>query len=289
VQYNNGCPDGIDIQFSNHEYDTNHGIYYLGYNIMGQRTGTDYYFYPDSKIKEEDKKLTDTLNMPRFRHISWYENGRIKNEYNYTLGKHTHDNPFYYLQKDAYGIVKGWYENGKIKDIGEWENNKLVGLWKYYDSNGKLRKITSYDTNKNTEEVMRYNEHGELLNQKSIKNKQELKKYLVGTWISIEDSNHIVRITNDSVIDISHSEFCIHYFPYRITDTACCSHTKGYSKSIKYFIGEAHPELVNLTPSCVGVTYIDMNYLDLTILDLYDNDAGLCLFFKRKQDTVKGK
>ena len=57
--------------------------------------------------------------------IGYYANGEKKYEEDYTGGKKN-------------GQYKHWFKNGEIKTIGQFKNNKRMGVWKWHSKDTKL-------------------------------------------------------------------------------------------------------------------------------------------------------
>jgi antitoxin component YwqK of YwqJK toxin-antitoxin module len=76
------------------------------------------------------------LVTPNGKRTHFYENGKVRCEFNY---------------KDAmlHGDYKSWYENGQLKATGGFENNHRKGLWTVYSTEGKKLVEREYTDNRN--------------------------------------------------------------------------------------------------------------------------------------------
>ena len=79
----------------------------------------------------------------------FYENGQLKEEFNYKEGK-----------KD--GLRKAYYENGKLRLKTNYKNDKLDGLFELFYENGQLRVEFNYKEGKKDGLRNEYHENGQL-------------------------------------------------------------------------------------------------------------------------------
>jgi antitoxin component YwqK of YwqJK toxin-antitoxin module len=47
-------------------------------------------------------------------------------------------------KREGHSIVK--YPNGRLHYVGEYKNNQMIGVWKFYDEKGKLKEEKDYGT-----------------------------------------------------------------------------------------------------------------------------------------------
>ena len=97
-------------------------------------------FYPDGQVKEEkhfnlkdDKKTLTQI-------ISYYENGKLKNQ-----------TPYKNRRKN--GLYIEYYENQKKLKEGQFKNGFRVGKWTQYSQKGFVEKITTYKNGKEVSSI----------------------------------------------------------------------------------------------------------------------------------------
>lgn len=78
------------------------------------------------------------------------------------------------LDKYPDQIWKTYYQSGKIKSIGEWKENKLTGVWKFYNDDSTLDRKIEYESDlKNGEEIVYFKNGNCESNTVWISNKKE--------------------------------------------------------------------------------------------------------------------
>ena len=97
-------------------------------------------FYPNNQVKKEkyfnlnnDKKILTQI-------ISYYENGKLKNQASY---KNRRKN----------GLYIEYYENQKKLKEGQFKNGFKVGKWTQYSQKGWIEKTTTYKNGKEVSSV----------------------------------------------------------------------------------------------------------------------------------------
>ncbi|MBN2668720.1 MAG: hypothetical protein JXR60_05760 [Bacteroidales bacterium] len=43
------------------------------------------------------------------------------------------------------GVYRSWFKNGYLKMTGRYQNDKRVGVWKWYDEKGQLKYMLDYN------------------------------------------------------------------------------------------------------------------------------------------------
>ncbi|MEQ8324090.1 MAG: toxin-antitoxin system YwqK family antitoxin [Vicingaceae bacterium] len=83
--------------------------------------------------------------------ISYYSNGKVKNEITYKSGR-------------PYGPYKTYYPNGVLEEEGNWQNNRNTGTFKRYHENGKVSQAFSFNsTGKREGKQSYYYENGQVM------------------------------------------------------------------------------------------------------------------------------
>ena len=91
-------------------------------NYNGLKTNWKYY-YENGRIKEEWNENDGQINgLCR----SWHENGQLESEKNYKDGQLVD------------GSYKTWHENGQLKSEKNYEDGQLNGLLRVWHKNGQL-------------------------------------------------------------------------------------------------------------------------------------------------------
>jgi len=88
------------------------------------------YYKGTDKVRFRGNVNKDTLWEGKV--TSYHPNGKIMSVHSYTNGIKN-------------GIFQVYRENGKLYYTGEWESEKKIGSWYYYDSLGKFVKEVSYE------------------------------------------------------------------------------------------------------------------------------------------------
>ena len=79
-----------------------------------------------------------------------------------------------------------------MKAVGNFDNDKEIGLWKIYYSNGQLHYIGEFENGKGSGEWKWYNESGQLLNISNYR-----KGERVGEWKWYNPKNgQLIRLIN---------------------------------------------------------------------------------------------
>ena len=90
-------------------------------------------------------------------HRSWYENGQLKLERNYTDG-------------ELNGLLKVWYENGQLKIEMNYKDDKFDGLTKTWYENGQLEFERNYTDGELNGLLKWWNENGQLISKVNYDN-----------------------------------------------------------------------------------------------------------------------
>jgi antitoxin component YwqK of YwqJK toxin-antitoxin module len=88
------------------------------------------YYYPGKK----KIKIEGRLDKEQKRHGIWesyFENG-------------VPNSTIYYVHGKKHGHVIVYHPNGTIYYVGEYEDDKPVGLWKFYNDKGEFEKEENY-------------------------------------------------------------------------------------------------------------------------------------------------
>ena len=94
------------------------------------------------------KEFTKTTNKREGPAKSYYEDGKLKAEFNYKDGKQN-------------GPHKAYYTNGQLKIQETYKNNKLEGPAKIFYADGKLQAEITYKNGK-SEKTKAYDKDGKL-------------------------------------------------------------------------------------------------------------------------------
>jgi antitoxin component YwqK of YwqJK toxin-antitoxin module len=113
---------------------SNSNIVEVRYNVLNKEMKAPEYeltFFSMGKViakrvYQKGKVLVSEGNIPDGQVVEKYEDGKIKNIFNYKNGK-------------LEGKATGYYKNGKIKIESCYENNNPVGLSKTYYEDGHLK------------------------------------------------------------------------------------------------------------------------------------------------------
>lgn len=87
-----------------------------------------------------------------------YDNGVVKVDMKYKDGKRNGPTYSYYKDgkpwslntfenDDLHGPYQTWHENGQLYYDGQYDHNRKVGVWKFYDDKGSLIKTMDFDAN----------------------------------------------------------------------------------------------------------------------------------------------
>jgi len=80
-------------------------------------------YYESGKLKEQYAVISDTLKNGEYR--SFFENGNVRYQANYTLGKQN-------------GLVRLWYEQGNLSDSFYVKDDRMDGSFVAYYETGEL-------------------------------------------------------------------------------------------------------------------------------------------------------
>ena len=105
---------------------------------------------------------------------SYYNNGSLEYKSSYFNDKL--DGPTYYYSVDGilltyaeyengsmHGISKNFYKTGKIQYICSYFHGHKHGEEKFYHENGQVQSLLQYEYGKEINEMIRWNQNGELL------------------------------------------------------------------------------------------------------------------------------
>ncbi|MCP4521906.1 MAG: hypothetical protein GY827_09505 [Cytophagales bacterium] len=96
-------------------------------------------------------------------------------------------------QNKKVGVWKYTYDNGNLCAKGKFNNDKMIGTWKfYYYSSKKNYRIVEFDTINRTEDVKIYYQNGQLKEKKIIKLDKLNLPVKIGKYESYYDSGRII-------------------------------------------------------------------------------------------------
>lgn len=178
--YSGGKANGIEK-----EYDEDGKLWHeINYN-NDKFNGIWKEFYGNGSLKSETKYQGGQEIITDF-----YEIGKIMSETTFSK------NP--YKNGPVYGITTNYNINGNTESEYPWLNGKIDGIVKNYYEDGKLKSVTFY---KNGKERKIYNFMGQTI-QDTI---QTLHRMLIGKWIDTKDTLHLLKISEDTILEIQKS------------------------------------------------------------------------------------
>jgi hypothetical protein len=125
---------------------------FLG-GCIQQTTPDDTIYYPTGEVREEIYFLNDSSILMK----EYYENGNLMSVSST-------------INERYEGLIMHYYQNGKVKSIGKFHKGKAIGSHSFYSELGNLNVKRNYvivDTVSHLNEVVYYDEHGEVLNERS--------------------------------------------------------------------------------------------------------------------------
>lgn len=99
-------------------------------NLIEYKDGIYTEFYPGKK----KIKITGAQDSNKIRDGKWVMLSETGKELSVTY--------FNKGSREGHSIVK--YPNGTIHYVGEYKNNKMIGIWKFYDEKGNLKEEKDY-------------------------------------------------------------------------------------------------------------------------------------------------
>lgn len=120
----------------------------------GTKTGTEQYFYPGGKPREETKYANGARDYDRRR---WFASGQLQADEHVVGNAKTGEwrtyfdapgEPPHTLARYDHNRLSGeqltYHANGRIATRGTYETGRRTGLWQEYDDTGALRTETTY-------------------------------------------------------------------------------------------------------------------------------------------------
>jgi antitoxin component YwqK of YwqJK toxin-antitoxin module len=108
--------------------------------------------------KPKNVQVYSTADSSKVGAKEFYDNGAVKIDMKYKDGKR--NGPTYSYYKDGkpwslntfeedelQGPYQTWHENGQLYYDGQYDHNRKVGVWKFYDDKGGLIKTMDFDAN----------------------------------------------------------------------------------------------------------------------------------------------
>ncbi len=83
---------------------------------------------------------------------------------------------------------KSYYDNGKLNSIGKLQNDKRIGLWKFYYKSGELKNTVEYVDGKSFGEVKWYHENGVLHSFGRFEHGKQ-----IGQWIYYDEKGNLIE------------------------------------------------------------------------------------------------
>ncbi len=129
-----------------------------GQFVHGQKSGKWTTYYPNGRkeleaqfilIKAGDDEKTTSVQDGKWR--GWHKNGRPQYIRHYRRGIQHGESTEYYAngqqrsqltfhQGKRTGKATEWHQNGQVRIQGQYKEDKLVDIWKYYAEDGRLAK-----------------------------------------------------------------------------------------------------------------------------------------------------
>lgn len=109
-------------------------------------------FYRNGKVSRRGFYNDRKKKKPIGQFFSFFRDGKLKSEWNYNT------------DSKLEGVNKYWFGNGNLDRIGYNQNDKRIGIWKYYHVNGKDA-LRQYFTEGKLVKNVFYDSNGEKLNQ----------------------------------------------------------------------------------------------------------------------------
>ena len=118
-----------------------------------QTKPNDIVYYPSGETKEEMYFLNDSAIIIK----EYDKNGHLMSVSNTLNDKYE-------------GLIIHYYQNGNVKSMGKFHKSKAIGWHSFYSNSGKLdvkRNYVIVDTSSFLNEVIYFDEYGEILNNRS--------------------------------------------------------------------------------------------------------------------------
>jgi antitoxin component YwqK of YwqJK toxin-antitoxin module len=106
--------------------------------------------------KPKNVQVYSSADSSKIGAKEFYDNGAVKVDMKYKDGKR--NGPTYSYYKDGkpwslnffendelQGPYQTWHENGQLYYDGQYDHNRKVGVWKFYDDKGGLIKTMDFD------------------------------------------------------------------------------------------------------------------------------------------------
>lgn len=139
-------------------------------------------YQPDQKVEEGEYQDNKKVGV----WISYYSNGKKKNEITYSAGRPN-------------GPYTTYYSNGIVEEQGNWANNKNTGTFKRFHENGKPSQEFNFDpSGKRTGNQKYYHDNGQLMIEGNWNGGKE-----AGTLTEYYENGEIKakKVFNDGAID----------------------------------------------------------------------------------------